>query len=516
MYSYDDRMRAVALYIKLGKRVRATLRILGYATKNSLKGWYREYEATQELRAAPKRRRSKYSDEQKRIAVDHYMEHDHCIQVTIRTLEYPCAGVLRRWIDDLYLEQKVRVVGRSVRVLRCDDFKHAAVVELCARQGSARTVAETLAVSRHTLYKWKNQLLGCEASTPMKPKSTKASEQDRAELEKTVEALKRDIYQLQLEHDLLKKATELVKKGLGVDLKLLTNREKVVLVDALKNSHALSALLLRLDRPRSSYFYHRARISGPDKYADARRSMAELFEQNDSCYGYRRMRMALSNQHMNLCEKVLRRLRKQEQLVAPPPKRRRYGSYLGEISPAAENIINRDFHADTPNAKWLTDITQFQIPAGKVYLSPMVDCFDGLVVSWTFGTRPDADLVNTMLNAAIERVNGEAHIESPRPIVHSDRGAHYRWPEWLARLANANLVCSMSRKGCSPDNAACEGFFGRLKTELFYPRNWRDTTIEQFIDAVNRYVEWNNEKRIKLSRGARSPIKYRQHLGLAT
>ena len=72
--------------------------------------------------------------------------------------------------------------------------------------------------------------------------------------------------------------------------------------------------------------------------------------------------------------------------------------------PAPENLINRDFQAAIPNEKWLTDITEFKIPAGKVYLSPMIDCFDGLVISWSIGTRPDADLVNTMLDAAIERV----------------------------------------------------------------------------------------------------------------
>ncbi|MGF6346824.1 transposase InsO family protein [Variovorax sp. W2I14] len=130
------------------------------------------------------------------------------------------------------------------------------------------------------------------------------------------------------------------------------------------------------------------------------------------------------------------------------------------------NLLNRDFRAAAPNEKWLTDITEFQIPAGKVYLSPMIDCFDGMVVSWSLGTRPDAELVNTMLDAAIETVvNTE-----DRPLVHSDRGAHYRWPGWLSRMADAKLIRSMSRKGYSPDNAACEGFFGRLKTELFYPR----------------------------------------------
>jgi len=133
---------------------------------------------------------------------------------------------------------------------------------------------------------------------------------------------------------------------------------------------------------------------------------------------------------------------KQECLVVAANRKRRYGSYLGEISPAPENLINRDFQAATPKEKWLTDITEFQIPAGKVYLSPMIDCFDGLVVSWTIGTRPDSGLVNTMLDAAIETV---ASSES-RPIIHSDRGAHYRWPGWLTRMRNAKLIRSMSRK----------------------------------------------------------------------
>ena len=88
-------------------------------------------------------------------------------------------------------------------------------------------------------------------------------------------------------------------------------------------------------------------------------------------------------------------------LVVAKPKRRRYGSYLGEINPAPENLVNRDFTAVAPNEKWLTDITESQIPAGKVYLSPMIDCFDGKVISWLIGTRPDSELVNTMLDAAV-------------------------------------------------------------------------------------------------------------------
>ncbi len=198
----------------------------------------------------------------------------------------------------------------------------------------------------------------------------------------------------------------------------------------------------------------------------------------------------------------------EERLVPLLRKRKRYGSYMGEISPAPDNLLNRDFSAGAPNKKWLTDITEFQIPAGKIYLSPMIDCFDGLVVSWLIGTRPDAELVNTMLDTAIETVVAS----DDRPVVHSDRGGHYRWPGWLTRIADARLVRSMSRKACSPDNAACEGFFGRLKNELFYARDWLDTTIDEFITELNAYVRWYNEARIKMSLGSRSPIEHRRSL----
>ena len=109
--------------------------------------------------------------------------------------------------------------------------------------------------------------------------------------------------------------------------------------------------------------------------------MTDIFERNYRCYRYRRIQACLSDQSVNISEKVVRHLMKQECLVAAKAKRRRYGSYMGEISPALDNLLNRDFSADAPNEKWLTDITEFQIPAGKVYLSPMIDCFDGMVVT---------------------------------------------------------------------------------------------------------------------------------------
>ena len=128
----------------------------------------------------------------------------------------------------------------------------------------------------------------------------------------------------------------------------------------------LPELLAQLDLVRSTYFYHRTRVKMADKYLVLRQTITNIFELNHRCYGYRRLQASLIRQCITISEKVVQRLMKQESLVVSKPKRRRYGSYLGEINPAPENLINRDFRAAAPNEKWLTDVTEFQIPAGKV------------------------------------------------------------------------------------------------------------------------------------------------------
>lgn len=179
-----------------------------------------------------------------------------------------------------------------------------------------------------------------------------------------------------------------------------------------------------------------------------------------------------------------------------------------DISSDEINQLNTQIQA---NEKWLTDITEFAIPSGKVYLSPIVDCFDGLLVNWNISTSPDALLVNSMLDDAAKLLSVEA-----KPIIHSDRGAHYRWPGWIDRMEKNGFIRSMSKKGCSPDNSACDGVFGRIKNEMFYNADWSGVNISEFIGILNDYLYWYNEKRIKKSLGYLSPIEYRHRLGLVT
>lgn len=489
----------------------ATLRQLGYPTKNSLKMWCAEFADKQDLRTGYRRGKWQYNDEQKRRAVDHYVEQGHCLIHTVRSLGYPSRETLRAWIRELRPELGKTIAGSSSPIIVLSRGERLqAVIALNTRTSSAKEVAGAVGVARETLYNWHHQLLG---HAPLKRMTKK---RDEAPLDPQREALLKElanlevrVRRLRMEHDILEKASELIKKDAGINPLGLTSREKTKVVDALRDTFPLADLLHSLKLARSTYFYHRLQQTLPDKYARVRAAIRNLFNNNYRCYGYRRIDGALRREGVRLSEKVVRRLMAEEHLIVKTPRRRRFSAYAGDPAPAVPNLLNRDFHASVPNTKWLTDLTEIHIPAGKVYVSPIVDCFDGLVVAWNIGTRPDANLVNTMLDHAVQTLQPGEH-----PIIHSDRGSHYRWPEWIRRTDNAKLTRSMSRKGCSPDNAACEGFFGRLKTELIYRRNWKDVTLEDFMERIDAYIRWYNERRIKISLGGRSPIEYRHALGL--
>jgi transposase InsO family protein len=472
-----------------------------------LRAWYREFVESGDLHQGYRR---KYSEEQKRRAVEHFCRHGHSISETIAVLGYPKPEALRMWIDELRPGTRKVYIRRGARVPFSEEQKRRAVIDLCSGEDSAAAITRHLGVSRQRLYGWKNELLGEEVAVVMDKKGRRPSAEERDELMREVESLRKRIHRLQLEHDILKKANELLKKEEGIDLQDLTNREKTLLIDALRTTYELRELREQLQMPRSSYFYHRARLRSPEKYAQVRSAIADLFEANKRRYGYRRIRVALQRTGLLVSEKIIRRIMAEEGLTVVSIRRRTYSSYKGEISPAVDNVVDRDFHADAPNTKWLTDITEFPLPAGKAYLSPMIDCFDGMVVSWTIGTSPDAELVNAMLDTAIAGLP-----EGEHPIVHSDRGSQYRWPGWISRMDHAGLTRSMSKKACTADNAACEGFFGRLKNEMYYNRTWNGTSMQEFIEVVDEYINWYNQKRIKLSLGGLSPAEYRQSLWVA-
>lgn len=516
MYSFEDRKKAVNLYFKYGGNVAAVVRELGYPGKTTLRQWVSEYKRAGALQDHV----MKYSKEQKQAAVDYYLEHKRGLRWTVQALGYPKRESLRKWVNEATPDRHRLLTGRSLqgKVEFTRERKEAAIVELCSRDGPVREVAEKYGVSSATLYKWKRGLLGEESPVNRKKRGKPGPGDDRdallakvESLKEQVETLEKQVYRLRLEKDVLEAAAEVIKKGPGADLKKLTNREKAVVIGALTKSYPLNDLLGSLSMPKSSYFYHHVVLSMPEKYAELREQVRTAFARVDGRYRYRRLHAVLTKDGKVVSEKVIRRLMKDENLVVIGLKKRKYTSYKGEITPAVPNVIERDFHADAPNSKWLSDITEFPFPVAKVYLSPVIDCFDGLAVSWSVGTSPNTEMVNSMLDNAISTLG-----EGERPLIHTDRGSHYRWPGWIDRMDAAGLTRSMSRKGCSPDNAACEGFFGRLKNEFFYGRSWVGMSLEEFMDKLDRYIHWYNEDRIKMSLGGRSPMEYRRSLGYCT
>lgn len=415
MYSREKKIKAVELWLKYDKCDSDVINELGYPSNKMLARWHQELqqEAADGIIRDSFDRYSIYTRQQQKAAVEYYLEHGRSISRTVRALGYPSKEMLSKWCDEIAPGQRKR---RSSVVQFSQEQKTDAVIALCSRRGSAKAVAEAAGTTRAALYGWKYELLGKENTMAKAKKPNQDLPDDKDQLLSEIESLKEQVRRLKLEKDILEAAAELIKKDPGVDLKSLSNREKMMLIDALKDNYPLKDLLKGLSLPRSSYYYQRWASGSASKYEELKNHIIELFKTNNSCYGYRRMHLLLSQEGLRVSEKVVRTLMTEANLVAVTKRRRKYNSYQGEITPAPKNLLERDFHADTPNSKWLTDITEFHIPAGKAYLSPVVDCFDGMLVSWTVSTRPDAEIVNTMLDMATGTLG-----DGEYPIVHSDR-----------------------------------------------------------------------------------------------
>lgn len=456
-----------------------------------------------------------YSENEINSALKKYDE-TGSITATIVALGYPSRCNLYRWIKNRNLPPKEKLKTRGVNTPEHPrhppiDLKLKTLYRCFELGEDIKSVSEEIGYSRASIYAWRRKYIQKGTLALMNEKDIPRKELTAGDLSsiKEIGQLKEQMQDMQMEIDILKETINVLKKDPGIDQTSLKNREKAVIVDALKSKYSLPVLLKQLDFSKSSYYYQRTVNRKGDKYSNIQKRITELFHKNKGRYGYRRIYALLKREGITVSEKVVRRIMQGNNLVVKTKKKKKYNSYQGEISPSVPDKIKRNFHANKPNQKWLTDITEFAIPAGKIYLSPIVDCFDGMLPYWTISTTPDAVLVNTMLDHAVSQLR-----ECEHPIIHSDRGCHYRWRGWIERIEKAGLERSMSKKGCSPDNSACEGLFGRLKNEMFYNQDWTNVSIPEFIDILNEYLIWYNEKRIKISLGNMSPREYRQSLGL--
>ncbi len=460
---------------------------------------------------------SLFTDEQRKRAVERYLENGCDNAKTREELGFPFASeTLSRWVDELApgARPRPRVATHELR---------AECALRLARGERIADIARETGYHRETLRRWRDEAAGkavpyhrgnakprAKGDVPMAD-IPKELPQDPKELVRYVGELKRratrleaEVKHLELQRDVARETARILGKG-HAGPKGLTSAEKAELVDALVPAYLQKDVMAEISWNRSSYHYQLRLRDKPDKYAELRVQVRSSFEASGGAYGYRRVKADLDKDDTRVSEKVVRRLMAEEGLVAKTSrKRRRLNTYQGETAPAPANLVARDFHASAPNELWLSDFTEFHIPAGKVYLSPILDCFCGELPAWSISEHPDAELGKASLEGACEKLE-----EGEHPVTHTDRGAPYRGSLWVSTCERHGLVRSMSKKGSSPDNAACEGLFGRIKVEFFYGRDWRGVSVAEFMAELDGYLHWYNEVRIKASLGYMSPTQYR-------
>jgi putative transposase len=230
----------------------------------------------------------------------------------------------------------------------------------------------------------------------------------------------------------------------------------------------------------------------------------DIFYENKQRYGFKRITAELHNQGFNINHKKVLRLMNKMGLRAIKRKEK-YHSYIGKVGSLADNLINRDFTANGPNQKWTTDVSQFNCSFGKCYLSPILDMYCGDIVAYDLSLSPNFEQTNRMLDKAFReypKLNGL--------ILHSDMGWQYQHNFYHKRLLNAGIVQSMSRKGNCFDNCIIESFFGTLKNEMFYGHESEYKTFEEFKLAIDQYIDYYNNHRIKTKTKWMPPSKFRE------
>jgi transposase InsO family protein len=260
-------------------------------------------------------------------------------------------------------------------------------------------------------------------------------------------------------------------------------------------------LLAAAGLARSTFYYQVKTLAAGDKDAEVKARIREIYDRHKGRYGYRRITAALRQSGPRINHKPVQRLM-QELGLKSVVRRKKYCSYRGTLSAEVPNQLARQFQADRPNQKWVTDVTEFTVRGSKLYLSPVMDLYNGEIVAYEMQERPHFTLVHNMLGKALSRLTG-----SDAPILHSDQGWQYRMSAYQRQLADRGLTQSMSRKGNCLDNAAMESFFGTLKAEYFHLREF--TSIDQLKRGLRHYIRYYNHERIKTKLKGLSPVQYR-------
>ncbi|WP_371369870.1 IS3 family transposase [Sporomusa rhizae] len=455
---------------------------------NGVEGLYKENKQGKKHRT--------FSAEFKKAVIDDLIENKRNYKETADIYDLN-PQMIEKW-ERVYKEEGYEGLNRKSgnRTHLTGEFKQKIIEDMHQNKLGYEKTAAIYGVNIKKIAQWERIYLEEGRAGLNKKKRVHAVLEGSQILDKQVEEdLIAEVQRLRMENEYLKKLN-----ALGSSKEELSAKEKAAIVYELGQKHPVSELIKIAGMARSTYYYCLKSINKPDQYAQIKKEILEIWQANKGRYGYRRITFELRTRY-TINHKTVQKLMGALGLKSLV-RIKRYRSYKGAVGKIAPNILKRDFNATSPNTKWVTDITQFSLFGQKLYLSPILDLFNGEIVSYTITKRPNFALVKSMLEQAFAKLPAGA-----KPILHSDQGWHYRIKRYQELLESKEITQSMSRKGNCFDNSVMENFFGHLKSELLYLQNFE--SVEHFIDEVHKYIYYYNHFRIRNKLKGLSPIMYR-------
>lgn len=269
----------------------------------------------------------------------------------------------------------------------------------------------------------------------------------------------------------------------------------------------LKDTLLVVGIPEATYYYQIKRLEQEDSNQSLKEQIKMLFSEFKERYGYKRITAELKLLGYCVNHKKVYRLMKILGLkcVKFTRKSRKYNSYKGTVGAIAKNKLNRRFYTPIALQKLITDVTEFKCTHGeKLYLSPILDLFNGEVITYGIKNGPTLDLVMAPLEEAVGIIKKQATF---RTTIHSDQGWHYQHKQWVSTLKKNTIFQSMSHKSTCADNASMENFFGLLKQEMYHGEAL--VSYEELKSRIEEYIDWYNHVRSKVKLAGLSPVNYR-------
>ena len=256
-----------------------------------------------------------------------------------------------------------------------------------------------------------------------------------------------------------------------------------------KEQYSISEMCKFFNISRSGYYGYVSRMNMPDKDLQLAEKIQECQNKCGKTYGYRRVHIWLERQGIYHNPKTILRVMQKYNLLSVV-RRKKYRNY-GEHLHRYPNLLNRDFNAERPNQKWVTDISYIKTKQGTLYLSVIRDLFDNSIIAYKTGTEQNINLVLSTIKEAKKKEKVTAELQ-----LHSDQGFQYTSHAYFKLTKSYNITQSMSRRGNPYDNALAENFFSILKTECIYRAKLK--TYEEARFLIDEYIYFYNNERIQL------------------